>query len=124
MGAGSRVALPLQPGMRPGHKRRVAGVLQVANETPEDMWASFLQVQDATVVFIASECVQRLLDHSDDSLAPGLQAQLIMRRQERPPRLTVAVASPGVVPSQQLSDRWSDMFGCPLQWHFSCPEVG
>lgn len=119
--AGARVALP-GPSTRLGRKRRDAGV-HVANETPEDMWASLLQVEDATVVFIASECIQRLLDHHD-ALAPGLQAQLAVRWQDRPLRSSVAVASPGVVPSQHLSDRWSDMFGCPLQWHFSCPEVG
>jgi len=88
-----------------------------------ELWAALQQERDATVVFVGSEWCWRLLD-AHEQLAPALRAELSARWAEQPFRHTVAVAAPGTVLSRDLSQRWTEVFGCPLTWHFACAEAG
>lgn len=123
LAAGCSIVLP-EPRRR-AHRlhRRSSNARRVSGNTPEEMWASLLQASDTTVVFVASECVSRLLHHHA-SVAVGLRAELAARWREKPLRLSVALASPGCVPSQEQSQRWLELFGCRLHWHYGCPEAG
>lgn len=128
LAAGGRIAWPEATAWGPRSQWSkaggAAGPRLVAAETPEDMWARLLEAPEATKIFISSECVLRLLEHHS-SLASGLRAELAARWRSRPLRLTVALASPGSVVSPEQSQHWLEVFGgCPLTWHFSCPEAG
>mmetsp|Transcript_81372 Transcript_81372/g.212120 ORF Transcript_81372/g.212120 Transcript_81372/m.212120 type:complete len:499 (+) Transcript_81372:89-1585(+) len=117
LAAGCRVALPVY---QAGYTH---GFGSAAVEAPSEMWASIVEAVDATVIMISAESLRHFLD-AYHTLAPGLRADLALRSRARPVRLSVAFCSPGTVPSRELSERWNEIFACPLTWHFSCAEAG
>jgi len=88
-----------------------------------DLWAAFRDEPSASVVFVGAEWCEKLLD-SHNQLAAPLRAELSERWSARPFRRIVAVASQEMAPSEELAERWLDVFKCPLSWHYSCAEVG
>lgn len=88
-----------------------------------DLWAALRDEKDATIVFVASEWCWKLVD-AYNGLARPLRSELAARWAEKPFRHMVSLANPGTVLSRDLAQRWVEIFGCPLTWHFSCAEVG
>eukprot|EP00933_Yihiella_yeosuensis_P006151 TRINITY_DN110819_c0_g1_i1.p1 TRINITY_DN110819_c0_g1~~TRINITY_DN110819_c0_g1_i1.p1 ORF type:complete len:490 (-),score=99.55 TRINITY_DN110819_c0_g1_i1:91-1533(-) len=87
------------------------------------LWAALHEHPDATVLFIDSRQCRELVD-AYSSLAISVRRELQSRWGSRPFRHTVALAPPGTTLSQELSERWTEIFHSPLTWHFSCAEAG
>eukprot|EP00927_Polykrikos_kofoidii_P072037 TRINITY_DN68207_c0_g1_i1.p1 TRINITY_DN68207_c0_g1~~TRINITY_DN68207_c0_g1_i1.p1 ORF type:complete len:529 (+),score=61.44 TRINITY_DN68207_c0_g1_i1:50-1588(+) len=94
-----------------------------SKEQAWDLWAALRDEHEATVAFIDPAWCWRMLDAHEELAAP-IQAQLAKRWADKPLRRTIVVSRPTADPSQELSMRWAEVFGCPLTWLFSCAEAG
>lgn len=125
LAAKCRLVLPQTSGAPPPEAALGGGVARRSpgEEAASELWARVLAASEASVIFVGADDLRPFLD-AYRSLARGLREELAKRYKDRAPRLSVALARLGTMPSAQVSAEWEEVFRCPLTWHFSCPEAG